>query len=295
MGSDSTTRCSNPDWTQIDWLDLGRKPPDRTLTHAERARAIGNSQQIPQKDDDAGVLTLRHHSVLAEYFPAGHVPYLMNVLIHTQMLQLQRNCLGCNEIFFDHNQLLTQSCGYPGGAWHSHKIGAGKDDCGSASLDEYQTQPNTNLTLCYPQGFSADNDGGLKIIRGSHFFRDPTGCRATTDEEMQKGWLKGKVHPITNAPLAIKHLALPPGSLVCCLSHAAHGVASKSADKATRWCSLYCYKKPDDANGHVQPPSSVPPVWALKAQRGELPSTLTELLRPSFDGKLTGMQTSTQT
>ena len=76
--------------------------------------------------------------------------------------------------------------------------------------------------------------------------------------------------------------------MVCCLSHAAHGVAAKAAYRKTRWCSLHCYKKADDKTGDVQPPSAVPPLWALKAQRGELPDVLSELLRPSFDRTLTG-------
>lgn len=276
------------DWTQIDWHTLGRTLPVKSLTEDEINNALGGSQMVPQTDDEAGVKTLRQHSVLAEYFPAGHVPFLMNVLTHPQMLQLQRLCLGCDDIYFDHNQLLTRPAGYAGGAWHSHKIGGGADNRGIANLLEYQAQPNFNLVLCYPQGFEVENDGGLKLIRGSHLFRDPAGCQAASDEEMQQGWLAGRMHPVTNQPLRIEHLSLPPGSVVCCLSHAAHAVAPKALDKETRWCSLYCYKKADDLSGHVQPPHSVPPVWAMKARRGELPVILMELFRPSFDKELTG-------
>ena len=279
------------DWSQIDWLGLGRTPPTKFLTAAEIDNALGGSQMVPQSTDDAGVKTLRQHSVFAEYFSAGHVPFLMNVLTHPQMLQLQRMCLGCEAIYFDHNQLLTRSGGYPGGAWHSHRIGGDKDDCGIASPSEYQTQPNSNLTLCYPQGFSADDDGGLKLIRGSHLFRDPTGCRAAGDGEMQQDWMRGRVHPVTSEPLKIEHLSLPPGSVVCCLSHGAHGVARKAPDKATRWCSLYCYKTTDKRSGLVQPAHGIPLVWALKAQRGELPDVLAEIFRSSYDRALTGGRT----
>ncbi len=279
------------DWSRIDWLALGRRPPARTLSADDIAGASGGSQKAPQKTDEAGVLTLRRHSVFTEYFPAGHVPFLMDVLTHPHMLQLQRLCLGTEAVYFDHNQLLTRPPGYAGGGWHSHKIGAGRD-CGPINdLAEYQAQPNTNLTLCYPQGFSAADDGGLKLIRGSHLFRDPDHCRGATDQELEAGWLKGRIHPITGKPLYIEHLELPPGSLVCCLSHGAHGVAPKGADKETRWCSLYAYKKADDTTGLVQPSHAVPPLWALKAQRGELPPVLTELLRPSFDHALTGGRT----
>ncbi len=279
------------DWGQIDWPTLGRRPPQSRLRADEIDGALGGSQKVPQATDDAGVLTLRRHSVFSEYFPAGHVPFLMDVLTHPHMLHLQRLCLGTEAVYFDHNQLLTRPPGYPGGGWHSHKIGAGCDQGATDDLTEYQAQPNTNLTLFYPQGFSADQDGGLKLIRGSHLFRDPHNCRGQTDAKMEAGWLKGRCHPISGAPLVIEHLALPPGSLVCCLSHGAHGVDPKGPDRETRWCGLYAYKKADDRSGHVQPPHAVPPLWALKAQRDELPPVLTQLLRPSFDRALTGGRT----
>ena len=138
------------DWRQIDWRALGRTPPDKSLTAIEIENAIEGSQQVPQVDDEAGVITLRVHSVFAEYFPAGHVPFLIDVLTHPQMLQLQRMCLGSDNIYFDHNQLLTRPGGYLGSSWHSHPIGAGRDNCGVADLTEYRAQPNTNLTICYP-------------------------------------------------------------------------------------------------------------------------------------------------
>ena len=279
------------DWKEIDWRALGRTPPDRSLSAIEIENAIGGSQQLPQSDDEAGVLTLRVHSVLAEYFPAGHVPFLMDVLTHPQMLQLQRMCLASDTIYFDHNQLLTRPGGYPGNSWHCHPIGAGRDNCGVADLTEYRAQPNTNLTICYPEGFEVGKDGGLKIVRGSHLFRDPSGCRFSTDEEMEHQWLANRVHPVTGARLRIEHLSLPPGSIVCCLTHAAHGVDPKAAGRKTRWCTLYCYKKPDNLTGLVQPPSAIPPVWAMKAQRGELPEILQDLLRLSYDRVLTGGRT----
>lgn len=284
-------RLLRADWKQIDWAALGRIPPGKSLTADEIESAIGWSQQVPQSDDEAGVLTLRVHSVFAEYFPAGHVPFLMNVLTHPQMLQLQRLCLDSDNIYFDHNQLLTRPGGYPGNGWHCHPIGAGRDNCGIADLTDYRTQPNTNLTICYPEGFEMGKDGGLKIVRGSHLFRDPAGCHFTTDEDLEQQWLANRVHPVTGAPLKIERLSLPPGSIVCCLTHAAHAVEPKAADRKTRWCTLYCYKKPDGLTGSVQPPSAVPPVWAMKAKRGELPDLLQELLRPSYDRELTGGRT----
>jgi hypothetical protein len=280
------------DWSEIDWYGLGRTPPEEKLAAEAIDQALGESQSVPQETDTAGVRTLRQHSVFAEYFPAGHIPFIMNVLTHPHMFSLQRMCIGCDAIYFDHNQLLSRRGGYAGGTWHSHKLGHRYDGHGVATTAEYDTQANAILTLCYLNGFNAENDGGLKIIRGSHLFRDPTGCRAESDEKMRQGWMKDRIHPVKGEPLGIEHLSLPPGSVVCCLSHAAHAVAEKSPGKKTRWCSLFCYRKPDTNDGYAQPPTSVPPVWAMKASRGELPSPLTELLRPSFDLELTGGRTS---
>jgi hypothetical protein len=275
------------DWSKIDWQALGRMPPAEFLAQEVVANALGGSQELPQSDD-VGVQTLRQHSVLAEYFPAGHVEFLMNVLTHPQMLRLQRMCLGCEDIYFDHNQLLTRRGGYPGGAWHSHSLGGGRDNCGIADLTEYRNQPNTNLTLCYPQGFKVGDDGGVKIIRGSHLFRDPANCRAADDEAMEQVWLQGRVHPITAKPLEIESFSLPPGSIICCLSHGAHGVAPKALGTPSRLASVYCYRKADEVSRHAQPSTGIPTVWAMKAQRGELPEVPTELFRPSYDRELTG-------
>ncbi len=290
-GQELNDRLLAADWGAVDWERLGRRPPTATVPVADISAALGSSQLVPQGGDEAGVKTLRQNSVFAEYFPAGHVPYLMNVLTHPQMLALQRLCLGCDTVYLDHIQLLTRAPGYPGGAWHSHKIGGGHDNVGPVGLDDYRRQPNINLTLCYPQGFSADDDGGLKLIRGSHLFRDPAGCRGPDDDALRQGWLSGRKHPVTGRPLEIERLDLPPGSIVCCLSHAAHAVAPKSQEGSTRWSSLFCYRKIDDVSGIAQPPSAVPAVWALKAQRGELGVDLTGLLRPSFDRALTAGRT----
>ncbi len=291
-GQQLNDRLLAANWQTINWQRLGRTPPTATVATDDLHAALGGSQRVPQGDDSAGVLTLRQHSLFAEYFSAGHVAYLMNLLTHPQMLDLQRLCLRTDSLYFDHNQMLTRAPGYTGGGWHSHRIGGGFDDVGPVDIDDYRRQPNINLTLCYPQGFSADEDGGLKLVRGSHLFRDPDGCRAANDEALRSDWLRGRNHPVTGRALEIEYLDLPPGSIVCCLSHAAHAVAPKAPSRTERLASLFCYRKADDVSGIVQPPHAVPPIWALKAQRGELPPTLTQLLCSSFDRKLTAGLTS---
>jgi hypothetical protein len=223
----------------------------------------------------------------------GHTKFLMQVMLHPQMMQLQRGLLGAEQIFFDHSQLLTRT-DYPGGAWHSHG-GVPTDNCGPCeSIEEYDQQPNLLLCLCYPNGFKAEGEGGLKIIKGSHLFRDPSGCRSQSttgmpgeDAAMEVGWLAGKVNPISGEPLAITKLELPPGSIVFCLQHAAHGVAPHTAGtESPRLCLLLACRKAH-GNGKAEQPSAVPPVWAQLAAEGHLPPELTELLRPAFDASLT--------
>ena len=92
-GQQLNDRLLLSDWRQIDWQALGRTPPTESRTADEINHALGGSQILPQSDDRAGVKALRQHSVLAEYFPAGHISFLMNVLTHPQMLQLQQMCL----------------------------------------------------------------------------------------------------------------------------------------------------------------------------------------------------------
>ena len=80
---------------------------------------------------------------------------------------------------------------------------------------------------------------------GSHLFRDPKGLNFPADAEafLSSPWARARCHPLTGEPLRVVAPALPPGSIACCLSHSAHGVAPK-ADSATttRWCSLFSYR-----------------------------------------------------
>ena len=80
---------------------------------------------------------------------------------------------------------------------------------------------------------------------------------------------------MTGEPLRVVAPALSPGSLVCVLSHGAHGVAPKAEGASTRWCSLFCYRKEDP---RVPPPLiGVPPRWVRKAQEcAQTPRLLTQ-------------------
>ena len=59
---------------------------------------------------------------------------------------------------------------------------------------------------------------------GSHLFRNDTGAGRTDDDIME--WARGKVHPATGEPLAIRKLACPRGSVVVMMTHATHGVGA---------------------------------------------------------------------
>ena len=216
------------DWrTKLDWSALGvlphqrSHPPTTTLTQEERQRALGSGQFIPQSTDETGVRTLRQNGVLPEYCCFAHVAYLAFVLTHPQMLALQRLVLG-SEPYFGTSQLNNKAPGYSGGGWHSHPIGGGIDSLPmTRDLAEYHSGSLCSLTLAYPEGFQAGDDGNISIIRGSHLWRDPEGCRSAAagevgNAEMEAGWLRGKAHPITGADMVIEQLVLPPGSLVTC-------------------------------------------------------------------------------
>ena len=95
------------------------------------------------------------------------------------------------------------------------------------SIEEYDDQPNYVLALCYPAGVG-DDDAELTVISGSHLHRDPVGC-VGTEAELRDGWARYRRHPISGEAMSecFHTVTLPPGSIVCLLSHCAHGVRPK--------------------------------------------------------------------
>lgn len=147
-----------------------------------------------------------------------------------------------------------------------------------------------------PDGFEVgENDGGLKVVPGSHLFRDPKQCRGgITDEDFASGWLQGKHHPISGGTLAIQSLSLPPGSLVSAVAHLAHAVSKRAADRTTRFGSLWSYRVYDpDAAKEFLPTNEVsvgsgghgiPPSLQHGAATGFLPERIAKLIPPAFSG-----------
>ena len=168
--------------TSIDWKSLFRpSPPSVRPTAKQIAEAEGCTQE-PPGDESCGTTTLKNHGIFIDHFSAGHLPFLMDVMTHPQMLQLQRSLLGCEHVLVDHNSLLNRKAGYQGGAWHSHSMNSKNwapmqdlDNGRPVAPEVYDQQPNFVLNLVYPEGFAAKNDGGLKFIPGS---RQYSGFRA---------------------------------------------------------------------------------------------------------------------
>ena len=98
----------------------------------------------------------------ARYFPAGHCAFHWTLMAHPQMLTLQRRLLRCTEedIRVDHVQALNRQRGFPGGSYHTHATGVPWED--NAGLTERMGDDRMVILLCYPGGFGAAGDGGVR-------------------------------------------------------------------------------------------------------------------------------------
>jgi hypothetical protein len=173
-GQDVRDAFLREDWRRtVDWAALGRPAPPKSRVGAEAlAVALGCTQAPPGTEEACGTISLKTHGLIPEYFPAGHVPFLMDVLTHPQMLRLHRALLGSERICLDHSSLLNRKAGYKGGNFHSHSMTGRNWDRHSvldgggtpATVAEYDAQPNYVISLCYPEGFEAQDDGGLMLM-----------------------------------------------------------------------------------------------------------------------------------
>jgi hypothetical protein len=156
-------------------------------------------------------------------------------------------------------------------------------------------------TLCYPEGFLAANDAGLKIVPGSHLFRENGGHGdlynigevpserekdpSKADAVMREGWLKGKLNPISGAPLMVERPALPPGSMASILHHTLHGVDPKDPSAGTRWCCLMAYRAPDPLKEAPTQSRTLPGMWEREsvAEVGGEIAAMVRAAAPLFD------------
>ena len=133
-----------------------------------------------------------------KHYSAEFDSYFERLIVHPQLLEMARSVLGPN-IRLDHCVTLNRRGGYPGSGWHSHPYANDNPDLGLVRI------------FFYVNGFEA-YDGALKVVPGSHLFRDST-IEAETDEELLAGWMAEKTHPLTGEPLRIVELSAPPGSV----------------------------------------------------------------------------------
>ena len=155
--------------------------------------------------------------------------YLASLIAHPQMLELARNVLG-EEIRYDHCVDLSRKGGFGGQAWHSHGYAENQPDLGFLRI------------FFYVNGFKK-GDGALKVVPGSHAFRD-TKINGATDADLEDGWMYEKKNHITNQPLQIEELEVPPGSVILMWTHAAHAVTPRRENSDTRWTVVYAYRNP---------------------------------------------------
>jgi hypothetical protein len=165
----------------------------------------------------------------AQRYSAEHNPYLASLIGHPQLLNLARQILG-PALRFDHCVSLNRPPNDGGISWHSHAYAEDRPELGFIRI------------FFYLNGFTAE-DGGLKVVPGSHLYRDPS-LRAASDDALLAGWLAGKHHLRTAAPLAIEHLSVPPGTVIVMWTHAAHAVTPRQPSSGTRWAVVYAYRNP---------------------------------------------------
>ena len=160
----------------------------RSLSYIDSIAAAGNPGHEPNR------------------FAAEYDWYLESLIGHPQMLGLARAILG-REVRYDHCATLNRAGGNPGITWHRHGYSAEDPGLGFIRIFFYVT------------GFAPD-DGGLKVVPGSHLFREQ--FHGLSDRELRDGWLAGRRHPTT----------------------ALHAVNPRRPGSDVRQCVVYAYRNP---------------------------------------------------
>ncbi len=162
-------------------------------------------------------------------FAAEFDGYLESLIGHPQMLDLARSILG-DDVRFDHCVALNRPGGNGGSKWHTHGYGEENPALGFIRI------------FFYVNGFEAE-DGGLKVLPGSHLLRARI-ANVVTNEELETDWLRDKYHPLTSEPFRIEALSVPSGTVIAMWTFAAHGVTPRKPGSDTRWCVVYAYRNP---------------------------------------------------
>ena len=328
----SDTIIRETPWSDAEaWAPLGLVPTRPPLSDAEKDRLCGGCEiggpdggfsppgfnELPFEDKLRAPVQcgegVQWQGFFPAEFPLAYDDFAMHVACqHPQFMALQRRLLtppdqGSNPprpIRLDHSLLLNRKGGSAGRRWHAHEYD-GRDSpklnlpdephCDAAALVE-GPRLDVSRTLCYPAGIAEEHGGLLGAIPGSHLYREPFCCggnRTAWDEDMRKGWMKGKRHPVTGDALLIVNHSLPPGSLLAFPHHMLHSVTPRKIDAPTRWAQLLTYRTIDESKavpaGFGQASSDTSWDWAnLARQRGQLGAEAATMLKWDFDRKEQG-------
>ena len=162
-------------------------------------------------------------------YAAEYDAYLASLIAHPQLVGLARAILG-DDVRYDHCVTLNRPGGNGGIRWHSHSYGEERPELGFVRI------------FFYVSGFTKD-DGGLKVVPGSHLLRDAK-LHARTDDDLRDGWMRGKTNPDTGEEFVIEGLDAASGSVAVMWTHAAHAVTPRKRASDTRWCVVYAYRNP---------------------------------------------------
>ena len=294
------------DWAAIDFAGRGMTPPPpEKVTPEFLATCCGGSERMHFLPPEARPYMAEHglfgpgaalvargfesQGLMPEHFPPAYDDFILDVITgHPQMTELRRKLLG-DRFVIDHCVMMNWSAGSRGRRWHAHHYRDGQDEVenqtgsGSSVTPEFLQQQCVR-TLCYPEGARVEDGGELAVIPGAHLYRIPYKSaveRADDDADMQADWLPGKTHAVTGQPLQIKHLSLPPGSMVSFVHHMPHYVPPRRPTAPTRWALLMAHRTPDPVANPAKWSSGAPAHWV---ERKEASGSLSDAARRVFEG-----------
>ncbi len=181
--------------------------------------------------------------------PAEHDQTLSEVVGHPELLEVMRCALGgsgrdASKVFFDHCVLLNR---LPGTDWadggmgmHSHSYADGYARDTVSKLEGWRDTSSEAMirVFFYISGFNRSNGGCLRVIPGSHMWRDPgLGSRL-------RQWREQGMTTYQGISLNEEVLECEPGSVILMHTHAAHGVTPMCKGEAgsPRWAFVACYR-----------------------------------------------------
>ncbi|NKB69755.1 MAG: hypothetical protein GKR89_22010 [Candidatus Latescibacteria bacterium] len=282
------------DWGSIDFAGRGLLSPDPVkITPAALRGYCGGSEQMKFLPPDLRTYMYQRgllgpapslvvpgaqaEGIFPEYFPGAYDNFILDATTaHPQMMELLGKVLGPRFII-DHVLMLNRAPGTGGRRWHGHPYLDGQyeveDPIGTGHALSKDFLPQQCVrTLCYPEGASCEEGGEFAVIPGAHLYRIPykwSTARPDGDEAMEAGWMQGKIHAFTGAPLQIRRFDVPPGSMVSFVHHMPHHVGYRQADAPTRWGLLMAYRTPDSRARPSTWSSGGPQHWLERMEKAD--------------------------